>query len=191
MSKEPFYPVQVFWSDEDEGYIAIVPDLPGCSAFGDTAEEAIQESRPAIEAWLEAAREAGNRIPEPSKLPLNRNYSGKFLVRVPQTLHRQLVVVAEEEGVSLNQFVTFLLTDGLAHRETSPSDVSREPRHFVNYIADFACLHSADTKPLGSFNWCTAVASPPQARDLDDDDFKQPNYVVVSKGSLVRRATSG
>jgi predicted RNase H-like HicB family nuclease len=128
MSEKPFYPVQVFWSDEDDGYIAVAPDLPGCSAFGETAEEAIQESRAAIEAWLEAAREAGNKIPKPSKLPLHRKHSGKFLVRVPETLHGRLVTAAEREGVSLNQFVTFLLTDGLARFETSSSDTSHKNR---------------------------------------------------------------
>ena len=101
----------------DGGYIAIVPDLPGCSAFGEAAEEAIQESEAAIEAWLEAARKAGNKLPEPSKLPLHKKHSGKFLLRVPQTLHGRLAIAAEGEGVSLNQFVTFLLTDGLARRE--------------------------------------------------------------------------
>jgi predicted RNase H-like HicB family nuclease len=61
------YPAQVFWSDEDEGFVAVATDLPGCSAFGDTQEEALAELRDAIEAWIEAAKSAGNAIPEPSR----------------------------------------------------------------------------------------------------------------------------
>jgi predicted RNase H-like HicB family nuclease len=61
------YPAQVFYSDEDEGFIAVAADLPGCSAFGDTQEEAIAELRNAIVAWQMAAEKAGNPIPEPSK----------------------------------------------------------------------------------------------------------------------------
>ena len=57
------YPAQVFWSDEDEGYIALAPDLPGCSAFGLTQEEAVAELRHAIKAWIEAADAAGNGPP--------------------------------------------------------------------------------------------------------------------------------
>jgi len=57
----------VFWSDEDEGFVAVATDLPGCSAFGDTQEEALAELRDAIEAWIEAAKSAGNAIPEPSR----------------------------------------------------------------------------------------------------------------------------
>ena len=78
MSRIPSYPVQIFQSDEDEGYIVIVPDLPGCSAFGETQAEALRESEDAIAVWIGAAREAGNKIPAPSQLPLYKKYSGKF-----------------------------------------------------------------------------------------------------------------
>jgi predicted RNase H-like HicB family nuclease len=61
------YPVRVFWSEEDEGYIATAPDLPGCSAFGDTQSQALRELQDAIAAWIEAQQAAGNPIPEPSQ----------------------------------------------------------------------------------------------------------------------------
>ena len=60
------YLVEVFWSDEDEGYIAVVPDLPGCSAFGNTPEEAVREIGDATLAWIEACRAAGDPIPAPA-----------------------------------------------------------------------------------------------------------------------------
>jgi antitoxin HicB len=60
------YLVEVFWSDEDEGYIALVPDLPGCSAFGATPEEAVHEIGDAIEAWIAACRAAGDPVLEPT-----------------------------------------------------------------------------------------------------------------------------
>jgi predicted RNase H-like HicB family nuclease len=56
------YHINVFYSDEDVGYIADVPDLEACSAFGSTAEEALAEVERAKEAWLAAAREAGRPI---------------------------------------------------------------------------------------------------------------------------------
>lgn len=59
------YLVEIFWSDEDAGYIAVVPDLPGCSAFGESLEEAAREIEDAQTAWIEACRNAGEAIPEP------------------------------------------------------------------------------------------------------------------------------
>jgi predicted RNase H-like HicB family nuclease len=63
------YHINVFYSDEDAGYIADVPDLEACSAFGASAEEALAEVERAKEAWLVAAREAGRPIPEPRYRP--------------------------------------------------------------------------------------------------------------------------
>jgi predicted RNase H-like HicB family nuclease len=60
------YLVELFWSDEDEGYVAVVPDLPGCSAVGTTPEEAAREIADAIEAWIAACRAAGDPVPEPT-----------------------------------------------------------------------------------------------------------------------------
>jgi predicted RNase H-like HicB family nuclease len=102
------YPVNVFWSDEDEGFIAVASDLPGCSAFGGTPHEALTELQSAIVAWIEAARAAGNPIPEPSKPAADNIYSGK----IPQ----QLAQAAKTETVSLNQHIVFLLTWATAHR---------------------------------------------------------------------------
>jgi predicted RNase H-like HicB family nuclease len=63
------YHINLFYSDEDEGYIADVPDLESCSAFGRTPELALAEMERAKEAWLAAARDAGRPIPDPRYRP--------------------------------------------------------------------------------------------------------------------------
>lgn len=107
MSEVDRYPVEVFWSDEDEGFISVAPDLPGCSAWGADQKEALDELQIAISAWIEAAKLAGNPIPRPS-VP-SQEFSGKFLVRVPRKLHQELSVAAKQQSCSLNQYVVYLL----------------------------------------------------------------------------------
>jgi predicted RNase H-like HicB family nuclease len=104
------YPKTVFWSDEDEGYIAIVPDLPGCSAFGETPEKALTEIEDAAEGWIEAAVAVGNPVPEPSIPRAEPQASGRVLLRMPRTLHEKLIQDAKREGVSLNQHLVYLLS---------------------------------------------------------------------------------
>ena len=73
------YAIEIFYSEEDEGYIAVVPELPGCSAFGKTEEEALREIKIAIELWLETAKKEGREIPKPhGKELLNLLYKQKF-----------------------------------------------------------------------------------------------------------------
>jgi predicted RNase H-like HicB family nuclease len=64
------YHINVFYSEEDGGYIADIPDLKFCSAFGATPEEAVREVECAKTAWLEAARAEGNPIPRPRYRPV-------------------------------------------------------------------------------------------------------------------------
>jgi len=64
------YHINIFYSEEDGGYIADIPDLVSCSAFGQSPEEALAEVKRAREAWLEAAREQGKPIPEPRYCPV-------------------------------------------------------------------------------------------------------------------------
>ena len=84
------YPVEIHYSTEDGGFIATFPDLPGCSAWG-------------------ATEAAGNPIPEPSPLTDEADYSGRFVMRIPKRLHADLVKSAKRQGVSLNQYVLYLL----------------------------------------------------------------------------------
>jgi predicted RNase H-like HicB family nuclease len=60
------YHINIFYSEEDEGYIADIPDLVACSAFGETPEEALREVGIAKQAWLETARSEGKPVPEPN-----------------------------------------------------------------------------------------------------------------------------
>lgn len=64
------YHINIFWSDEDGGYIADIPDLNACSSFGHTPEEALAEVEKAKEAWLAAARDADKPVPEPLYRPI-------------------------------------------------------------------------------------------------------------------------
>lgn len=71
------YHINVFWSEEDGCWVADVPDLRFCSAFGDTPEEAVREVRTAMAAWLESAREHGDPVPEPEPRYRPAIYAGR------------------------------------------------------------------------------------------------------------------
>jgi len=59
------YEIIIYWSNEDEVFVAEVPELPGCMAHGDTAEAALAHAHEAIQLWIDTARELGRPIPEP------------------------------------------------------------------------------------------------------------------------------
>lgn len=108
MHHKPYSSV-ISWSEEDEGFIAVAPELPGCSAFGETELEAIEQLKVAVNLWIEAAHEAGNPIPEPSPPPAINSYSGKVLLRMPKDLHARVAKSAGEQGVSLNQYLVYAI----------------------------------------------------------------------------------
>lgn len=100
------YPVTLY-PDADGGYVAQIKDLPGCLTQGETVDETMTNINEARELWIETAYEAGDDIPLPSN---DSTYSGKLVVRMPKSLHRSLAENAEREGVSLNQYIVFLLS---------------------------------------------------------------------------------
>ncbi|MDQ5845029.1 MAG: type II toxin-antitoxin system HicB family antitoxin [Acidobacteriota bacterium] len=59
------YEIIIYWSNEDEIYVAEVPELPGCMAHGDTHEAALANANEAIELWIETAKEFGDPVPQP------------------------------------------------------------------------------------------------------------------------------
>ena len=110
------YPLEVFWSNPDEGFMARAPDLPGCSAWGKDEGQAIREAHDAIAAWLKAAKAAGREIPEPSTPGDEVDYSGRFLLRVPRRLHAEVARDAKRQGVSLNHLLYLLAQRGASKR---------------------------------------------------------------------------
>lgn len=77
------YAVEIFYSEEDEGYIAVVPELPGCSAFGESEEKALGEVKIAISLWLETAEQEGRMIPQ----PYGKEILGEFLQKQKALIH--------------------------------------------------------------------------------------------------------
>lgn len=102
------YPVRLV-ADREGGYAATFPDLPGCLTQGETIEEAVAMAEDARRGWIEVEYQRGHDIPPPS---YPQEYSGRFNVRLPRSLHRALAAAAEEEGVSLNQYVVSVLSRG-------------------------------------------------------------------------------
>lgn len=96
--------------EEGGGYLIEYPDLPGCMSDGETIDEAIENGRDAVLCWVSAAKESGRTIPKPGAL---EKHSGKWVQRVPKSIHLQLVEKAEEEGVSLNTLVIAMLAEAL------------------------------------------------------------------------------
>jgi antitoxin HicB len=109
-------------SEEDgRGYLVTFPDLPGCMADGETEAEAVQNGRKAFIAVVSALADMGRDIPAPSFSPeyaAAPGASGKFVARVPKSIHAKLTTRAKAEGVSLNTLVLTLIAEGLGRRES-------------------------------------------------------------------------
>ena len=110
----PKYPfeIRVLSSEEGGGYLITFPDLLGCMSDGETIEEAIINGADAEAAWLRATQKWGDPLPKPEEGP-----SGKFVQRLPKSLHARLVARARQEGVSMNTLVTAVLAEALARKE--------------------------------------------------------------------------
>lgn len=109
------YPFEIrpLSKDEGGGYSIVFPDLPGCRSDGAIPEEAIENGRDALKSWLAITHEFDDRLPKPFSA-----VSGRFVQRVPRSLHAQLVAQAEAEGVSLNTLVVSLVSQGLGRRQS-------------------------------------------------------------------------
>ncbi|MGH7870040.1 MAG: toxin-antitoxin system HicB family antitoxin [Candidatus Dormibacteraceae bacterium] len=104
--------------DQDQagnsGWVAEIEDLPGCLSQGSTPEQALVNIREAMISWLTVALEDGVDVPRPRA---SSSYSGRFIIRLPQSLHAELARTAKREGVSLNLFVANALAGVIAWRQ--------------------------------------------------------------------------
>ncbi len=122
------YSRRVFYDADDAAYMAVSPEFPSLSAFGPTREEALTELDAAIEGTLATLARRGWPIPNPEPPPAPGDVpSGRFVVRIPRTLHATLVAHAREEGVSLNQYVSYLLATGTGHDTAFEPAASQAP----------------------------------------------------------------
>lgn len=114
MTEVPAYPFEMrpLTNQEGGGWLITYPDLPGCMSDGETPEEAMRNGRDALAAWIEAMHAAGRKIPAPGERP-----SGKFIARVPRSIHARLAARAKQEGVSMNALVSTFLAESLGRRE--------------------------------------------------------------------------
>lgn len=110
------YPVTLVHEDDDQ-WVATIDALPGCAARGASPDEAVERAGEAMAAWLASAKREGKNVPEPKTA---QSHSGRLLLRMPQTLHAELARIAERESVSLNQFITDVLSGALGWRATGP-----------------------------------------------------------------------
>ncbi len=103
MLKNDRYTYRVTWSPEDEEYVGLCAEFPSLSWLAKTPEEALRGIREVV-AQVVADLEANDEpVPEPLAA---RQYSGRFVVRIPPGVHRELAIEAAEEGVSLNRLVS-------------------------------------------------------------------------------------
>jgi antitoxin HicB len=110
------YTMIVRWETNDGLFVARVKEIDGCTGHGDSEAEAVAMLRDNLREWIEFCLESGEQIPvptDPTDLP-----SGKWLQRAPRSLHAALTLAAEEEGVSLNQYVVSVLSREIGSRET-------------------------------------------------------------------------
>jgi antitoxin HicB len=98
--------------EEGGGWLIRFPDLPDCMSDGETPEDAMVNGRDALVAWIKAMQQAGRPIPSPGEAP-----SGKFIARIPRSMHARLAARARQEGVSMNALVSAFLAEGLGRHD--------------------------------------------------------------------------
>jgi antitoxin HicB len=97
---------------EGGGYLVEYPDIPGCMSDGDTVEEAIANGKAALGDCVAVFRESGRDLPKPAAVE-----AAQWRQRLPRTLYAKLTAQAQEEGVSINSFVTAIIAEAVGVRQ--------------------------------------------------------------------------
>ena len=112
VKKYPF-DLRPLTNEEGGGYLVSFPDFNECIADGETIEEAIAEGYQALAAVIATLEDRGLPIPEPASFG---TFSGKFVQRLPKSVHARLQARARQEGVSLNALATTYIVEGLSRK---------------------------------------------------------------------------
>lgn len=105
--KNDHYTYRVTWSEEDSEYVGLCAEFPSLSWLASSPETALPGIREVVADVVADMKKRGDAVPQPVA---SRRYSGKFLVRVPPDIHRQLATEAAEAGVSLNRLASAKLS---------------------------------------------------------------------------------
>ncbi len=107
MLKNDRYTYRVTWSPEDEEYVGLCAEFPSLSWLAETPEDALRGIREVVAQVVADLEASGEPVPEPLA---TKQYSGRFVVRIPPEVHRELAIEAAEAGVSLNRLVSARLS---------------------------------------------------------------------------------
>jgi antitoxin HicB len=116
MSKLADYPFEIrpLSAEEGGGFLISFPDFSECISDGETVDQALKNGREALKATIAALKARGHQVPVANAGAVA---SGKFVARVPKTVHAQLTTRARAEGVSLNTLVLTFIAQGLGRKE--------------------------------------------------------------------------
>ncbi len=106
--KDDRYTYRMTWSEDDKEYVGLCAEFPSLSWLARTPEAALKGIRKVVAQVVRDMRQRGEPVPEPLA---SRRYSGKFMVRVPPDVHRDLAIQAAEAGVSLNRLASSKLSE--------------------------------------------------------------------------------
>lgn len=115
LSQYPFE-IRPLSDEEGGGFLISFTDFTDCISDGETIEETIQNGMDALQETIAALESLNLAVPEPGS---GGSYSGKFIQRVPKSIHARLVMRAKQEGVSMNSLVTSILAESLGKREAA------------------------------------------------------------------------
>jgi predicted HicB family RNase H-like nuclease len=107
VQKNDRYTYRVTWSEDDNEYVGLCAEFPSLSWLSTTPEAALKGIRKLVAEIIEDMKSDNEKIPEPIA---SRQYSGKFMVRIPPEVHRNLAIQAAESGISLNRVVSSKLS---------------------------------------------------------------------------------
>jgi len=156
--EKPDYSFRLTRSDEDECYVAMVPEFEGVSGFGATPQEALAEAQVSLQLAIETYTAEGWPLPKPESL---NAYSGQFRLRLPRSMHARLAQVAADEGMSLNSYTVCLISHGLG--QTDALQKLRKEIHTLIIEHFSKARGSATAMPAGPWGCSRATNSMTQA----------------------------
>jgi antitoxin HicB len=160
--------------DHEGDWFVAVKELPGCMSEGQSPEDAMAMIRDAMRGWIELALEDGEGIPEPRDA---ESYSGKFVVRVPRSLHGDLARMAEGQGASLNQLVNVALATYVArHLGNQPAQPALQTEH--------GATRREETTGARSGRWVATAGATPAASAVGDE---RPRWSQTTRSQRPRR----